>query len=99
MIKKTWDEASVMRRTRSSDGAAPLLISDTDKTTGRQALLETLMAEPDTSIRSLLAECVNLIAYNDYPDKWPQLLPSLAANVQVRERAWVGAHQRCATHR
>ena len=28
-------------------------------------------------------ECVNLVAYIDYPAKWPELLPALALNIQV----------------
>ena len=83
MIKKGWDKDSVTRRARGAAAASgPVVVSPEDKVNGRHALLETLMAEPDTSIRALLAECVNLIAYNDYPEQWPQLLPTISANVQ-----------------
>lgn len=57
--------------------AKPALLVDEDKAAVRTKLIECLLAEPDKSIRDLMAETVHCIAIHDFPDNWPDLLPVL----------------------
>ena len=53
------------------------LLSDEDKLVVRRKLIDCLLSEPDKSIRDLMAETLHSIAIHDFPEKWPELLPSL----------------------
>lgn len=61
----------------------PPLLSDDDKAAVRGKLLECLLAEPDKSIRDLMAETLHCIAIHDFPDGWPDLLPTLLAAISL----------------
>lgn len=58
------------------DGTPPLL-SNEDKIAVRTKLIECLLSEPDKSIRDLMGETLHCIALHDFPDNWPELLPTL----------------------
>ena len=58
------------------DGTPPLL-SNEDKVAVRTNLIECLLSEPDKSIRDLMGETLHCIALHDFPDNWPELLPTL----------------------
>jgi len=57
--------------------AKPPLLSPEDKAAVKIKMMECLMNEPDKSIRDLLAETLHNIAIHDFPEQWPELLPSL----------------------
>lgn len=58
-------------------------MSDTDKEAVKTALIAGLLEEPEKSIRDLLAETLHTIVIHDFPDKWPQLVPSLLTTIQA----------------
>jgi hypothetical protein len=66
----------------TTDGMPAVLIKDVEKEQVRELLLEALLNETEKSIQDLLAETINHIAINDFPDKWPTLLPKLQQNIQ-----------------
>jgi hypothetical protein len=41
------------------------------------------LEEPEKSIRDLLAETLHTIVIHDFPDKWPQLVPTLLTAIQA----------------
>jgi len=55
----------------------PPLLLEEDKTAVKKKLVVCLLAEPDKSIRDLMAETVHCIAIHDFPTSWPDLLPLL----------------------
>jgi len=59
------------------NGANPPILSEDDKLVVKNKLMDCLMNEADKSIRDLMAETLHLIAIHDYPESWPQLLPSV----------------------
>lgn len=54
-----------------------VLIPDEDKVSIRNHLIDVLLSESEKSIRDLLAETLHTLAIHDYPEKWPNLLPTL----------------------
>lgn len=58
-----------------------LPISPEEKESSKAVLLDVMLVEQDSAIRSMLAETVRTIAGIDYPDNWPQLLPTILANI------------------
>ena len=59
------------------------LLSEEDKAVVKSKLVECLLSEPDKSIRDLMAETLHSIAIHDFPDKWPNLLPSLLQSISL----------------
>jgi len=57
------------------------LLSDTDKATVRVLLTNVLLLESEKSIRDLLAEAMHFVAIQDFPEYWPELLPTLLTTV------------------
>ena len=57
--------------------SGPILLDEDDKAGIRTNLVEALLSEPEKSVRDLMAETVHSIAIHDFPDKWPNLLPTL----------------------
>jgi len=55
----------------------PTLLDEEDKAGIRTNLVEALLSEPEKSVRDLMAETVHSIAIHDFPDNWPNLLPTL----------------------
>lgn len=71
--------------TTAEDGTpakAPLL-DEGDKAGLRTNLVEALLAEPEKSVRDLLAETLHSMAIHDFPDKWPNLLPTLLQQISL----------------
>lgn len=73
----------------SADGATnpdgtpfkPPMLSEEDKSVVKQKLIECLLSEPDKSIRDLMAETVHSISIHDFPNSWPDLLPTLLSAI------------------
>jgi hypothetical protein len=74
-IKDCWDDRK--------EGKSPFSAQEKDVT--KDCIVEALMAESDKRLQKQLAECIKDIAVSDYPEVWPQLLPSLVANMQTGE--------------
>ena len=51
-------------------------LAEEDKATVRANVLEALIQSPDL-IRSQLVECLKVIVNADFPEKWPEILPTL----------------------
>ncbi len=45
----------------------------------RRNIYETIVHQQTSAIRSQLCECVNFICVKDFPERWPSLLPEVAA--------------------
>lgn len=60
-------------------------ISDTDKVTVRENLMEAIVHAPPI-IRVQLGECLKTVIHADYPEQWPALLPSIFANLKSSEQ-------------
>lgn len=60
----------------------PSLLSDSDKDTFKNALVNGLLDEHEKSIRDLLAETLQTIVIHDFPDKWPTLIPTLLNTIR-----------------
>ncbi|KKY35790.1 putative importin-beta domain-containing protein [Diaporthe ampelina] len=71
-IEHNWSE-------EGDDGEGPLvLIPDSTKEELRHKLLDlALSEEPDRKVKASVSYAVGKIANNDFPEKWPSLLPSL----------------------
>jgi len=72
----------------------PPLLSDTDKNAVKIGLMQALLDEAEKSIRDLLAETLHTIVIHDFPDKWPQLVPTLLSTIQngVKDMQSQGLH-------
>lgn len=51
----------------------------------RGNILEALLRETDNSVRDILAETLKLVALVDFPDDWPDLVPTIVAQLQTGE--------------
>ena len=61
----------------------PPLLSEEDKSAVKKKLIDCLLAEPDKSIRDLMAETLHSIAIHDFPSTWPELLPLLLQSISL----------------
>ena len=59
------------------------MLRDADKLAVRNNLIGALLDEPEKSIRDLLAETLHSIVIHDFPDNWPNLIPSLLETIQT----------------
>lgn len=66
----------------STENKHPALLSDNDKDAVKAALVNGLLDEPEKSIRDLLAETLQTIVIHDFPEKWPNLIPTLLSTIQ-----------------
>ncbi len=63
-----------------------LPITEAEKTVAKVGLLQMLMVETNSSLRKLLAEILKAIVEHEFPDRWPELVPTLVANLQSGNR-------------
>lgn len=61
----------------------PPLLSDADKAAVKPTLIQTLLEEPEKSIRDLLAETLHTVVIHEFPEKWPELIPTLLNAIQT----------------
>ena len=57
-------------------------LHEEDKATVKENVLEALIQSPD-QVRSQLVECMKVMVNADYPEKWPNLLPTLLGYLQT----------------
>ena len=65
-------------------------VPEGDKGAVREGLIEGVIRAPGP-VRSQLGECVRAVVYADYPERWPQLLQQVQANLGSQVGAAVGA--------
>ena len=58
------------------------LLDDEDKGKIRPGLVGALLEEPEKSLRDLLAETLHTIVIHDFPERWPELVPTLLGTIQ-----------------
>ena len=63
------------------EGRKAPILDEEDKSAVRLNLVEALLAEPEKSIIGLMAETVYSIAIHDFPDSWPNLVPTLLQTI------------------
>jgi len=64
------------------EGKKPPLLDEEDKGRIRPGLVAALLDEPEKSLRDLLAETLHTIVIHDFPQNWPDLIPSLLQTIQ-----------------
>jgi len=64
------------------DGKKAPLLLDGDKGKIRPGLISALLEEPEKSLRDLLAETLHTIVIHDFPQNWPDLIPTLLTTIQ-----------------
>ena len=67
-----------MLPSRPADEGVPEKLAEADKAMVLENLLEGIVRAPP-AVRAQLGECAKYVVYSDYPDKWPNLLPSICA--------------------
>jgi hypothetical protein len=68
----------------SENRKIPLLdLSEDDKTKIKSGLVNILLVENDNSIKGLIADCIKSVADIDFPERWPDLVPTLLAYIQT----------------
>lgn len=65
-----------------ADGKKTPLLDDEDKGVIRPGLVSALLDEPEKSLRDLMAETLHTIVIHDFPENWPDLIPTLLQTVQ-----------------
>ena len=77
LVKRTWEDDAIF-------GSAP------DRAAARAAVLGALL-RPDCTgaVREQFAECVGQLVFKDFPDRWPELLPTTVAAIRGRSDAVV----------
>eukprot|EP00529_Nitzschia_sp_RCC80_P003831 CAMPEP_0113510620 /NCGR_PEP_ID=MMETSP0014_2-20120614/38237_1 /TAXON_ID=2857 /ORGANISM="Nitzschia sp." /LENGTH=1078 /DNA_ID=CAMNT_0000406591 /DNA_START=56 /DNA_END=3292 /DNA_ORIENTATION=+ /assembly_acc=CAM_ASM_000159 len=65
------------------DGNRSPLLSDNDKNVIRPGLVTALLDEAEKSLRDLLAETLHTIVIHDFPENWPELIPSLIQTIET----------------
>ena len=65
-------------------GTPQVLLPQADKDLVKQRLVKALLAEPEKSIRDLLAETLHIICIHDFPQSWPSLIPELLETIQQK---------------
>ena len=60
----------------------PSLLSDSDKEAVKQGIIPALLDEPEKSVRDLYTETLHTILLNDFPEKWPTLIPFLLTTIE-----------------
>lgn len=65
-----------------AEGKKPPLLQDDDKQQVRPGLVAALLNEPEKSLRDLLAETLHTIVIHDFPENWPDLIPSLLQMIE-----------------
>ncbi|KAG7344305.1 Importin-beta N-terminal domain containing protein [Nitzschia inconspicua] len=65
-----------------AEGKKPPLLDGEDKNAIRPGLVAGLLDEPEKSLRDLLAETLHTIVIHDFPENWPDLIPTLLQMIQ-----------------
>ena len=77
ICRECWVERASTLGFSEADVPKATVLAGDDKDLVRNNLVEALLAEPEKSVRDLLAETLHSIAVHDFPENWPQLVPTL----------------------
>lgn len=80
--------ATATTTTDAAPNTSPL--AEADRVAVRENLLEALMAAPH-AVQVQLGDAFKAIAYADYPERWPSLLPAIQGALATAAAAGVGA--------
>jgi len=65
---------------------APLPMTEDEKAAAKDMLLRMVTVEAFKPLRTLLAEITKAVVEHEFPDRWPQLVPTVVANLQSTDR-------------
>jgi len=87
LCKDSWDQKrSITGLILSTvDGTEQVILDDETKNHVRANVVDALLTETEKSIQDLMAESLHYIATHDYPDRWPNLLPTLLQTISQSE--------------
>ena len=89
MVSQFWYE----EKTEKPAETATFTLSEADKNTIRENLIEAVIHSPDP-IRAQLIVCVRTITQNDFPDKWVAIVDKVHHFIQNNDvNSWYGALQ------
>lgn len=77
------DSAEGQSEGGSAATSKPSLLNSVDKEAVKSSLVTALLDEPEKSIRDLLAETLHCVVIHDFPQAWPQLIPTLLTTIQA----------------
>ena len=95
-VKRRWgaeeSASAATTATTATDSNTPNTspLAEADRVAVRENLLEALMAAPH-AVQVQLGDAFKAIAYADYPERWPSLLPAIQASLASAAAAGVGA--------
>jgi len=81
LCRECWAARSSLHTLNGEEGNEFVLLDEQDKAGIRLNLVESLLNETETSVRDLMAETIHTIAIHDFPDNWPNLLPTLLQTI------------------
>jgi importin-7 len=82
ICREGWAERIHYAPYADQESTKPSLLGDADKEATKSGLIQTLLEEPEKSMRDILAETLHTIVIHDFPDKWPQLVPIMLSTIQ-----------------
>ncbi|KXZ43736.1 hypothetical protein GPECTOR_81g184 [Gonium pectorale] len=85
-VKRSWEQSDSHESGQGSSGQ--YVIPDADKVVVRQNILEAMIRAPH-NIQSQLSEVFKIVAYCDYPERWPGLMELLYANLSAQDQVRV----------
>jgi importin-7 len=65
------------------------VITDAEKALAKSTLMGLLMVETHKPLRGLFAEVMKAIVEHEFPDRWPELVPTLVDNLRSSDRLTV----------
>ena len=84
MIHRRWEPRDPPKHLRDKGEQSSPGLSEDDKALVRNNLFQALAVAPP-QIRSQLGLCLRTIAFTDYPERWPSLLPSIVAGLSATD--------------
>lgn len=82
ICREGWAERTSLAPYADEVGRQSLLAPG-DKDAVKAGLITCLLEEPEKSIRDLLAETLHTVIINDFPEKWPEIVPLLMHTIQT----------------
>tara|TARA_B110000977_G_scaffold100003_1_gene131240 strand:+ start:15818 stop:18799 length:2982 start_codon:yes stop_codon:yes gene_type:complete len=84
LVKKHW----VQQQPDIVGAPVPYCVADAEKDQVRQLLVGLMLSAPKL-VRAQLSEALSIISVNDFPERWPGLLPELVQRLgQPNNRDW-----------
>lgn len=81
-LRDYWTDPSEVDSEESKAAAARYPSTAPERDFVKDRLLQVLLVEVDNSIRGILAEAVRIVSEKEFPERWPQLLPTILSCVE-----------------